>query len=450
MPRPTDTTVPPFVPIDSASENLSDDATRAITDLSARLDLIDAWNVYHQDLADDAGDVLTNPGGTIAQSDELNNFQELCTVEGDDQIPDSSTAAELRLTCRNQTPTTGTAVLGGDLTIETSGPAIWNGVYWLVNAAGTIIFRGTAQLLSQTVTVNSDYRIDGADWDFSETPVRLVITPNREGSSLSAPVVINRMFFSGELTRGDMGREIISYLDLPPTYDGTNIIGGATSVGTANFNSVDIITPRTSSPIRAGANDEPAIVDLSQTFRLVGVSTGGGSEAREDSNSTRDDRFLRFGAGTEETAPVRLNVRGSAFGVGAIWLTLPGATTDVPTDTLSDTTKAFVVFDLAFIREGGNLRYILKSKWVSTVPSSEEEILNVVNNIVSSDADSSIQSSTAAVPVTFAANEIHFAQNARRYFLATYKGTGNIINSIISTDGVNSFIRTGNNHYKQY
>ncbi len=127
----------------------------------------------------------------------------LCTVIGDDQVPDSTTASDLTLICSGGAPTSGTADLGGDVTLNTSIPTDWNGEYRLLSPTNELLYSGTAVAVSGQGTTSVVYRVDGADWDFANTVVRFVMTPGSGGSTITPNARIDSMFFNGELTRGN-------------------------------------------------------------------------------------------------------------------------------------------------------------------------------------------------------------------------------------------------------
>ncbi|MCH9665203.1 MAG: hypothetical protein K0U41_05070 [Gammaproteobacteria bacterium] len=224
MTRPTDLTTAIPTKINRTQDNLSTVFANNMTDIKASQLLLQLWNDYQAGLITPDNDPLTNPGGIIGQNDGIDNFAQVCTVQGDDQIPDSSTAAEIVLTCSGGTPSSNVAgafQLNGTITLETSVRAIWNGAYRLINDANETVASGTATAVKPDELLSTaEYTIEETDWDFGTERIRLAVTPGQGGSQLSAGG-INRMFFNGVISRGRRGAEAVSYTELPARYDGT-------------------------------------------------------------------------------------------------------------------------------------------------------------------------------------------------------------------------------------
>ncbi len=232
--RPTQQ-MPATVPVNLLDPGqLNSTMTSNLNAINTAADILEQWNTYHKGLAAEAGGNIDNPGGILAQSDTLSTLRTVCTVNGDDQVPDNSTAAELFLICSGSVPTSNVAgvyQLKGTLTLNTSRATTWNGAYRLLNDSNEVLHQGIAAPIGPTPATTTTYSIEDVDWDFGNERIRIAISPGHGGSTLTPGAQINQFFFSGEITTGEAGIEVASYLELPASYDGNVIPEDEIAVG---------------------------------------------------------------------------------------------------------------------------------------------------------------------------------------------------------------------------
>ncbi len=125
--------------------------------------------------------------------------ERLCGVSGVDRFPNSAHSAVLTLVCDDETSTEGTASLGG--IIRFTSNSAWNGGFELL-ISGMPNITGTATKISGGNTGEREWRIDGVEWDFTNSSTRVLFLAS-DNSVFTPPENALTFTFDGELTRGD-------------------------------------------------------------------------------------------------------------------------------------------------------------------------------------------------------------------------------------------------------
>ncbi len=139
--------------------------------------------------------------GLIADGAVAPPPERLCGVSGADAFPSQSHTAILRLECDGDTPTEGTATLGG--VIRFTANSAFNGKF-IFRGSGVNML-GTATQISGGDTGEQEWRIDGFEWDFAWTTNFFnSLKLNEEAGSVFTPALPLNSFtfeFNGELIR---------------------------------------------------------------------------------------------------------------------------------------------------------------------------------------------------------------------------------------------------------
>ncbi len=144
--------------------------------------------------------------GALALEDlALETTERLCGVNGADAGADDYRITGLNLECDGETPTEGVAILGGNIRFTTN--SAWNGKFRITdNALLNII--GTATHISGGGGAEQVWRIDGVEWDFTNTSRRSILLDQEDGS-VFIPAVDDLTFtFDGELTHQVPGQAV--------------------------------------------------------------------------------------------------------------------------------------------------------------------------------------------------------------------------------------------------
>ncbi|MCH9665502.1 MAG: hypothetical protein K0U41_06595 [Gammaproteobacteria bacterium] len=149
-------------------------------------------------------------GALVLEDLALETTERLCGVSGADNNPSGNFAA-LALECDGETPTEGTASLGGDIRFTTN--SAWNGKFAIAYDTGIKLITlssGTATQISGGNSGAQEWRFDGVAWDFSQTRGRFIVLDERfESGSVFTPAIDDLTFtFDGELTRTFEGKAV--------------------------------------------------------------------------------------------------------------------------------------------------------------------------------------------------------------------------------------------------
>ncbi len=144
-------------------------------------------------------------GALVLEDLALGDFERLCGVSGADDSPDFQNRAFLTLVCDSETPTEGTASLGG--IIRFTSNSAFNGKFRIryYNGSDFESTFGEATFISGGGSVEQLWRVDGVEWDFANTDTRSLVI-DRQAGSVFTPALPNNSFtytFDGELTRGN-------------------------------------------------------------------------------------------------------------------------------------------------------------------------------------------------------------------------------------------------------
>ncbi len=134
------------------------------------------------------GLIAENAVGTPATTERV------CGVSGEDATNDFSLYALLDLVCDGGTPTEGTGSLGGDIRFTTNN-SFNSDIQIIDESNGSVLSTDTATHISGGGAVEQLWRIDGVEWDFTNT--------NDRWLALSFQPFLTDLYFTfeGELTR---------------------------------------------------------------------------------------------------------------------------------------------------------------------------------------------------------------------------------------------------------
>ena len=160
--------------------------------------------------------LLASVGGGMEGALVLEDFapdttERLCGVSGAETDPIGGHHATLTLECDGETPTEGTASLGG--VIRFTANSAWNGKFVIVDAGdGFNGVNGTATQISGGDTGEQEWRFDGLEWDFANiSPRAMRLDSDFNSGSVFTPAITNLTYtFDGELTRGDPAGQAVA------------------------------------------------------------------------------------------------------------------------------------------------------------------------------------------------------------------------------------------------
>ncbi len=140
-------------------------------------------------------EIVVSGGGLQLSAFKAGSLEQLCTVSGADTSPNLDHNASLILNCDGETPTEGMAELVGVISFTSN--SAWNGKFSVASPLGDIL--GTATQISGGDTGYQEWRLDGYEWEFTNTGFRILFLTT--GGGVFTPAVNDLTFtFSGTLT----------------------------------------------------------------------------------------------------------------------------------------------------------------------------------------------------------------------------------------------------------